>query len=349
MAHEIFGERFLGHRTPAWHGLGQVFDEPLTVTEAVHRCGADYRVELLPCLTEYRGHYIEVPSRRVIVREPTHDDPEPLALGVVSRSYELLQNTELAELLEPISDKWPVETVGVLQKGARVFITFDAGGGTIAGEEMREFFLVVDSKDGTKGLTLHYTPVRVVCQNTLTAGIDLATGSMNVRHVRGLRERTEQAMLLMGDMRATRERYTEALEALARRRIVDAQIEEVLQRVYPDTKIFSGTELAMASGHAPEWLVESDRRAMVAAPSKFELDLYRQRWHRGEVSMLYHRLNDEHTAIARSHFALFNAVAEHADHRSSQGSPRVAAQSIVFGARLDEKRRCYRALAELAS
>ena len=349
MPHEIFGDRFMGRRKPAWHHLGQVFDEPLTAVEAVQRCGADYRVQLRPCLTDYEGQIVNVPSRRVIVREPTHDDSTPRPFGVVSTSYELIQNIELAEILDPISRMWPVETVGVLHKGARVFITFDAGSGSIAGEETREFFLVVDSKDGTKELTVHYTPVRVVCQNTLTAGIQRASGSMSVRHVRGLRERAEQALRLMSDMRITRDRYTEALEALARRRITDAQVEAVLVRVYPDPSAGAHAALAAELGSNPDWLLEGDQRDLTNAKGKLELDLYRQQWNRREVTELFRRLNDEHSTIARTHFALFNAVAEHADHRESHGSPRVAAQSIVFGSRLDEKRRCYRALTELAS
>ena len=30
MAHNLFGERFLGHREPAWHGLGKTFEDPIT-------------------------------------------------------------------------------------------------------------------------------------------------------------------------------------------------------------------------------------------------------------------------------------------------------------------------------
>lgn len=35
MTANLFGERFLGNREPAWHGLGMVFTESLTAVEAI--------------------------------------------------------------------------------------------------------------------------------------------------------------------------------------------------------------------------------------------------------------------------------------------------------------------------
>ena len=39
MAHNIFGERFLGQRKPAWHQLGLVVDEPIGAVKALERIG----------------------------------------------------------------------------------------------------------------------------------------------------------------------------------------------------------------------------------------------------------------------------------------------------------------------
>ena len=39
-----------GRKERAWHGLGQVFDGPLTVKEALEQSHANYRVELQPVM-----------------------------------------------------------------------------------------------------------------------------------------------------------------------------------------------------------------------------------------------------------------------------------------------------------
>ncbi|KKL15274.1 hypothetical protein LCGC14_2507200, partial [marine sediment metagenome] len=43
MAHELYGDRFLGRHEPAWHGLGKVFPQELAigVREAVEASGCN--------------------------------------------------------------------------------------------------------------------------------------------------------------------------------------------------------------------------------------------------------------------------------------------------------------------
>ena len=37
MPASIFGDRFVGFREPAWHGIGTTFTDHITVSEAVER------------------------------------------------------------------------------------------------------------------------------------------------------------------------------------------------------------------------------------------------------------------------------------------------------------------------
>ena len=90
-----------GKKERAWHGLGQVFDGPLTVKEALELSHADYRVELHPILamtptfqeSMQQGTVITeqmqdqmldslIPGKKVTMRM---DTMKPL--GVVSDSY----------------------------------------------------------------------------------------------------------------------------------------------------------------------------------------------------------------------------------------------------------------------
>ena len=44
MPASIFGERFVGFRQPAWHGLGTVFEDRITVSEAVSRANLGFEI-----------------------------------------------------------------------------------------------------------------------------------------------------------------------------------------------------------------------------------------------------------------------------------------------------------------
>ena len=48
----IFGDRFLGRREPAWHRLGEVFTEPMSMTAAIKRAGIDFHIAKHPVVVQ---------------------------------------------------------------------------------------------------------------------------------------------------------------------------------------------------------------------------------------------------------------------------------------------------------
>ena len=82
-------------------------------------------------------------------------------------------------MLDPISEKFPVETVGAIGQGEKIFVSLDAGGSKIAGEDHELYWLITDHRDGTGAMTMAFTPVRVVCQITLITGLRNSKVSVN--------------------------------------------------------------------------------------------------------------------------------------------------------------------------
>ena len=76
MAASIFGERFYGRRTPAWHGLGVVMDQDCTVSEAMKYVDVDFEILTVPTMAQLPDGSIIDTNNKAIVREPTNDDPE---------------------------------------------------------------------------------------------------------------------------------------------------------------------------------------------------------------------------------------------------------------------------------
>lgn len=164
MAHEIFGERFYGHRTPAWHNLGFVTQEGLTAQEALAGLGGGYWFDKVPNYT-YENDELVFAGDFKIRRSPTPDDAQYRYFGNVTDKYNILQPLEIAEMFDKNVQE-PVETLGMLGKGERLFLTWKLNGYSVNGftHDMNAFLAV--GYDAKYGATLNVVDTRVVCANT---------------------------------------------------------------------------------------------------------------------------------------------------------------------------------------
>jgi len=345
MSANLFGERFLGKREAAWHNLGTVFTDDIDASEAFERAGLTYKISTEPLKvsvdTIFGTQLIEVPNKAAIVREPTHDDPDFKVFGVVGSDYEFLQLTDIAELLNPLTETWPVETVGALGDGEKIFVSLDAGEDTIAGEDYKNYFLLNETITGKSAMKFVFTPVRVVCQNTLNLGLAQATVSANVKHGRGFSDFTTWLLTLVNELQASMTTSRQALEHFAKVALTAEDVRDVLMAVYPYPKRPAKLELMHD-------LEDSETEAAVAlyneasrANEVWGYYVDRADTFRNAAIMLYNKFNDEYPDNGGTAYALFQAVCESADWRAGRGE---IDASAVFGARSLEKRRAWNAL-----
>ncbi len=167
MSHELFGERFISLRRPAWHGLGVVHDDEIGARESLKRIGGQPVVTLETLFTEINGERIELPNRSIL-RHPVKDDPQYVHFGIVGPRYELLTLEDVANIWDAVVGK-PIETMGFLNKGENAFMTSKMRAIDVAGEEIERYVLLTTPLDGMRVASVEETDVRVVCQNTLRA------------------------------------------------------------------------------------------------------------------------------------------------------------------------------------
>lgn len=187
MGHAIFGERFLSLRRPAWHGLGLVTETEMSAREALIQVGGDLNVRLHANFTEIEGTLTELPSRS-IVRYPTTDDPEHVVLGQVGPDYHLLTPGEVADIWDEYVGQ-PIETLGILRRGALFFCTTKLPTLDIKGDEVERYLGVCSPMDGQRTASAEEWDVRVVCANTLKAAQAQARVSYRVVHDATAKER----------------------------------------------------------------------------------------------------------------------------------------------------------------
>ena len=239
MAHmlEQYGEMasFASLRQPAWHGLGTVFEDEVTTTEMLDLAHlSDWRVRL---------EDIEMPGRTnknffATVRTNPFDG-EADVLGVVGERYNPFQNEELFAFGDALIDgggTW--ETAGAIKNGTVVFGSMSLNREiTVNGDQTDSYLLLSTSHDGSHPIQASVTPIRVVCNNTLTfaigAGGRKAKQSYRVRHTQTTAGRVQVAREALGIAHAYLDAFEEEVKALTAVDVNDKKFHEIITAAYP--------------------------------------------------------------------------------------------------------------------
>ena len=219
-------------QTP-WHKLGRVIPARLTPEESLREAGMDWLVAKRPIYIDgtNEGEVDEVPSYFATVRTDKNH-----VLGVVGSQFEPVQNHEAIEFFNTITgeSKAIMETAGVLAEGRKVWWLAKLPGEIrVVGDDITEkYFLFANGHDGLFNLALGFTPIRVVCQNTLNAALRNGSNWVRLRHTQGIRSNLETAANVI---KAGVDYFTatgEAFQAMAKKELRKANVEGYFRRVY---------------------------------------------------------------------------------------------------------------------
>lgn len=344
MPASIFGERFMGRREAAWHNLGTVFpaDAKISPAEAVLRCGGDFHVQKYPLVAHLPTGTI-ASDKVAIVRHPTHDDGSYHVLGYAGKDYEVVQNIELGFMLERLAEEWPLETVGVLGNGETIFLTLDAGSASVAGEEVRQYFLLANSHTGGKSLKVALTPVRVVCQNTLIAGSNAASIMSMLPHTMNVRAEVNFRIDLIANMRRGQQRLLESFDAMARTKLSKEEGLEIINASYPMPNRPKRAMLGdlVINDEALKGSIQDDKRFALAAlqgaktvQDEYEYQLKRVQVHRDGALEQTQLVFEENPVIANTAWAYWQGVTATENWKNGDPkNPKGTSESILFGDR----------------
>ncbi len=165
MAHQFSSGAFF-HGQAAWHKLGHVVNGTLPAREAFALGGADWEVLSTPIFTP-TGQPIK--GYQAISRGDNGK-----VLSVQKDSYTIVQNEQLIRLAEALHEDAEMSAVCVLDEGRKVTFTARINDSTrevVKGDEVEQYIVGATSHDGSIAFQTLFTPVRVVCQNTLSMAL----------------------------------------------------------------------------------------------------------------------------------------------------------------------------------
>lgn len=239
MAHNIhFNEQtnehsFFSVQQKPWHGLGKVVANYHTSKKVLEYAGLDFMVEKRTLFTSKKsgmpgGERLIVPDGFATVRTDTET-----VLGVVGNNYQTVQNTDAFAFFDSIvkGEGIMYETAGVLGKGERIFITAKLPSYIKVGREdlIEQYLFLTTSHDGSGSITAAFTPVRIVCNNTLNAALKNMSNSIRIRHTNNAKVRLEQAHKVMGITNTLSAQLEDLFNNWSKVRITDKEVYKLIQ------------------------------------------------------------------------------------------------------------------------
>ncbi len=233
MAHEIEmngpGMAYFGEKP--WHGIGVALDESdiYSWPTVSQKAGLDWTVELVPLVTGDTKAKVEHKA----VRRST----DGRILGVVGPRYTPLQNRDAFGWFQPFLDarEASLNTAGSLRNGSRIWVLAKLNRDPLViaeGDEVEKFVLLSHGHDGSLAVRAGFTPIRVVCQNTLSMahGSD-ASRLIRIRHTRDVLENLANVREIMSMVNAEFEATAEQYRRLARKSVNQADLCKYVKRV----------------------------------------------------------------------------------------------------------------------
>ncbi len=235
-------------KTPGWHQVGTVVEGDMTTEEAIKHANADYEVALVRLF--HQGLNVERsaghPWSMAAVGQPVPVDANAVVrisdgkvlCDHVGPKYVPLQNREAFKWFDPFlaGGLAKLESAGVLAGGRKIWVLAELNRDPLVirpGDEVRKYLLLSNSHDGTEAVRCGFTPVRVVCQNTLSAAVGGAQTMLRMRHTANLAQTMEAAQTVIKEVDANYEKVGEAYRHLARKQVRSAaQLETWIKETF---------------------------------------------------------------------------------------------------------------------
>jgi phage/plasmid-like protein (TIGR03299 family) len=280
-----------------WHGLGQKLDHPATAEDAILSAGLDYTVVKKPLQVIINGrNRMPVPDHFATVRSDTND-----VLGIVGRRYLPVQNREAFSFFDSLvgANQAIYETAGALYRGEKVFILAKLPGSIkLHGRDIVDkYLLLYNSHDGSSLIRAKLTPIRVVCNNTLSVALAGTEKEVRIKHTPSAVEKLEEAHKLLGLSNSQYDVIERIFKRMALTDITEKQLIDYVTALIPDNP-------------------ESDSKKRTENIRESILDLHDS-------------ANDART-IRGTAFGALNAVSEYTDHMTATKDPNKRLTSVWF-------------------
>jgi len=289
-----------------WHKKGVKLNGLATSAEAIKAASLDWEVEKREIFypsyakAEQGSKYAKLADKFAIVRKDND-----VALGIVGDVYTPLQNKHAFRFFDDVigEAKAHYETAGALGVGERIWLLAKLPDVIkIKNHDITEkYLLLTNSHNGSSTIQILFTPIRVVCQNTLNIALKGDSEIARIRHCQSSTDKIEYVRKTLGIINERFSEFSVIANQLANKMMTTEMLDSYLKKSLFDKK-------------------EGEQKIKTRAANIME-----------EVTKLfeYGKGNDS-KEIRHTAWVGFNAVAEYIDYQRSTKKDR-RDESILFG------------------
>lgn len=323
MAHLLDFQRgaaaFVSLKQEAWHGLGVVVDQEMSVSDALRLGNLDFQVEKAP-----NRHHL--PTGEVITSATsffTYRTDTNFVLGDrLGATYQVVQNEEALAVVDSLVSQGGmiVETAGSLRNGATVFMCCRLPENIVVGDsdQIKQYLIIATGHDGNTPILAYFSNVRVVCNNTLQLSFGDATKKHTIRHTRSAADKLNEALRLMGLAHKNQTAVSAAYNQMQEMKMDGVRFWDYIGNVF-----FSPAEIKeLRAGGNPSQVISTRKRNVVDKVVQFAQTGIGQR-----------------EAVPGSAWWAYNAVTGYFTHLAKHDDPETRMESLLFGSAADTMER----------
>ena len=216
-------------RAVPWHGMGVRLEEAPTSHDALVASGLDWKVEQ----KEVFVNGVVAEGYKANVR-----DRDNSILGIVSDRYKVVNNEDAFAFVDNLVDgsATKYETAGSLRNGKTVWMLAKMPDEKILGDDIEQYLCFTNTHDGTGSVKVFFTPIRVVCANTLSAAIEGAPRSWYATHAGNIQGKFHEAQETLFRAKVAMDALKNDADILVKKKLSDLQIAAIINDLFPEVK-----------------------------------------------------------------------------------------------------------------
>lgn len=237
-----------------WHGLGKAVRPDLMPADMCKEAGVLWTVSKIPA-------FIDCPDlsdpnqsiRKQIDRSALIRDTDQKILDTVPNNWHPLQNEQAFEFFNEfvLAGGMEMHTAGSLKGGQIVWALAKVNDGFTIGKNdpVESYLLFTNPHQFGKAIDIRFTPIRVVCWNTLS----LALRSIDQQQIAKVSHRkafdAEAVKKILGIAHDKMEVYRESAELLASKRFTSETLNGYFKEIFPKKSEKRGGDLIASRNH----------------------------------------------------------------------------------------------------
>jgi phage/plasmid-like protein (TIGR03299 family) len=226
---------FIAKKEPGWHKLGQVLQGNIDTKEALIGAHLDYPVESGLAYCKYNEPFEKDGKlvRGALVKNTrfTYRSDNGIILmnsgRAVTDAYTIVQNVDAFDFFDEMIGKGHAsyETAGALGSGETIFITAKLPEKMVIQKDLIDkYLLLTNTHDGSGSITVLFTNIRVVCNNTLNMALQGAKNAYRFKHSKNVNTKVNDLAIMLREQHLYSTVMQEILNELANKAVGQSEV-----------------------------------------------------------------------------------------------------------------------------